>query len=61
MIKEDEVPTNNIGGSSSTAGPVQTFDPLLSINTKKKRSTVLKRKLNDVVSIPSLADLKKRY
>lgn len=41
-IKEDEAPTNAMGDSSSTQGPIQTFDPLLGAKKKKK---ILKRSI----------------
>jgi len=37
-IKESEVPANAMGGSSSTSGPIQIFDPLL-----RKSNNLLKR------------------
>ncbi len=40
-IKED-VPTNSMGASSSTSGPINTIDPLL---FKKKVKGILRRKL----------------
>ena len=35
QVKEDmAAPANSMGASSSTSGPVQTFDPLLKIKKK---------------------------
>jgi hypothetical protein len=41
-VVEDEAPTNAMGNSSSTQGPIQTFDPLLGAKKKKK---ILKRSI----------------
>jgi len=35
-IKETEVPANAMAGSSSTQGPIRTFDPLLRAKKAKK-------------------------
>ena len=49
MIKEEDgavVPANQMGPSSSSSGPIQTFDPLL-LKSKKKQPlrVILKRQL----------------
>jgi len=36
-VKEEGVPTNAMGLSSSTSGPVQTYDPLLGDKDKRKK------------------------
>jgi len=51
MIKEEDgavVPANQMGPSSSTSGPIQTFDPLLLKPLQKKKQplrVILKRQL----------------
>lgn len=60
-IKEDgttsAVPANSMGGSSSTSGPIQTYDPLLGIN---KKDQMLKRKqLQDITKTKPLAQLRR--
>jgi len=37
MNEDGEAPTNAMGSSSSTQGPIQTFDPLLGQKKKKKK------------------------
>lgn len=48
MVNETDsaVPVNAMGASSSTQGPIQTYDPLLQIKKRKlkKFSTMFKRK-----------------
>jgi hypothetical protein len=46
---ESAVPINAMGASSSTSGPVQTYDPLLDLSKKrlKKFSSMFKRKIPD--------------
>lgn len=39
-VVKEQSPTNSMGGSSTSQGPIQTFDPLLRKGKKKK---VLKR------------------
>lgn len=46
MKIQEEFPTNSMGASSSTSGPVQTFDPLLFHGERKKkiRNIIAKRR-----------------
>lgn len=42
---ESAVPTNSMGASSTSSGPVQTYDPLMSSPLKRKKlSDVIKTK-----------------
>ena len=34
---KEQAPTNSMGGSSSTAGPIQTFDPILTSTLKRNK------------------------
>ncbi len=40
-MDEDEAPTNAMGNSSSTQGPIQTFDPLLGKKKKVPKKQVI--------------------
>jgi hypothetical protein len=37
IMEDGEVPTNAMGASSSTEGPIQTFDPILSKKKMKRK------------------------
>jgi hypothetical protein len=49
---ESGVPTNSMGASSSSSGPIQTFDPLLIARPIKRK------KLSDIVKIKKLSRVK---
>ena len=40
VYQEEGVPTNAMGLSSSTSGPVQTYDPMLGDKDKRKKRIV---------------------
>jgi len=39
----EDVPANAMGASDSTHGPIATFDPLLEIGKRKRRTNVMRR------------------